>query len=380
MKLISNISIFPPLRYESRATYIEGYHYADCLSNKTINSYPVNILLLQDVALLGIGYIVDIKTWSIIFNFESPELPFFPSYVEKLSSTWKGRPSIYELIKLNKNNLKCIKVNKVISVLHYSCSVYGHFLLEILPKIFVLKTYFQTDRNLSLPALALPSSINTWVKKYILEIWPDCKILWFDPYKEYIIADVTFIVTGAEMQQHPSIANYFIDFAINNISESKNYYQELKQYLSFSKTYSSKITKPKIFLARSKKNRKTQIENFSNIEKIAIKKGFMIIEPSEFGSLKKQAYFFSQCSIVLGEYTSALHKAIFCPYGTFIGCINYRNHYQDTIASVMGHNLNYIMPDQGPLPWNSKKSYIVSESKFSRLIDDIEKYMNQSKL
>ncbi len=381
MKLISNTLIFPALQYGSRATYIEGYHYASNPNNETINAQPVNVLCLQDVALLGIGYVVENKNWLPVFNFEDKGLPFFPDYVEILSPTWKGRPSIFDLLKAGKGNLNCIKVDTVISVLHYNCSVYGHLLLEILPKIFVLKTFFEKDGNLLAPPIALPTTIKEWVKNYILEVWPECKFLWFDPYKEYVSAGVTFVVAGIEMQQHPDIANYFIDFAKTNTStpkKLKNFSQELKQYLRFGNIYNSKNRGRKIVLARPKGHRRQQIKNFANLEKIAIGKGYKVVEPSEFGSLKKQALFFSQCSVVLGEYTSAMHNTIFCPSGTFVGCINYRNHYQQSIASVIGHNLNYLIPEQGSLTWGSKESYTVSEAKFSRLIDDIENNMNQS--
>lgn len=289
---------------------------------------------------------------------------------------------IYDLIKKGKTDLTCLKVDSVITVLHFNCHVYGHFLVEIIPKIFVLKEFFKTTAKDAVPPLAMPTNIKAWVKRYIMEIWPECNFLWFDPRKEFVAAKNTFVVAGQQrLQEHPGIAQYFLGLGKESGSVVKKreslHFVMLKQFLGFGKTFDPSRKGRKILLARPKIHfSKRNIANFARLKKIAICKGYEVVEPKSFGSLQEQANFFSQCSVVLGEFTSALHNTVFCPSGTIVGCLNYRNHYQESIAAVIGHNLNYILPDSGPIMRGVEQPYIISEQKFSQLIDDIEKKLN----
>jgi capsular polysaccharide biosynthesis protein len=378
MKLISDTLFLPPIQYESRTTCIEGYDYPPKTYNKQIDTEGIHVLQLADVAVVGIGDIVDSYTWTPIFGHQ--DLLFFPPYVEKWHVEGKRQRLIYDLLNTGKNAFTCLQVDSVATTLHFNCNVYGHFLLEIVPKLFVLKEYFKKTEIQPVPPIALPSNTKAWVKNFILEIWPECSFLWFDPHKELIIAKYTYVVAGQLLQQHPGIAPYFLSFAKNNrstVKSGKLLSNITSPFLGFSNKFDSGRENRKILLTRPKIHfSRRKISNFSRLKKIALNKGYEIIEPKSFGSLKEQANFFNQCSVVLGEFTSALHNTVFSPGGTIVGCMNYRNYYQESIAAVMGHNLNYVLPDSGPILKDAEQSYIISEQKFSQLIDDIEKRLN----
>jgi hypothetical protein len=379
MIITSDTLVLPPVQYASRASCMQGYGYPHASYNNGLIAAPgIHILALEGLVLVGNGFIVDHDAWTPIFGHE--DLTFFPGYASILFHTGKCGRLIYDLLDAHKSQLTCIKVDTVITVLHYNCKVYGHFLLEIVPRLFVLKEFFKITGG-SPPVLAYPTFLPKWIKKYIIEIWPDCNFLDFDVCKEYIAAGTTIVVSGDNLQSHPDIADLFTRFSQPKKSmfkKGETFAGLTSRFPTFGRNSNLELKSRKILLTRPDKHVSIRhLANFAELKMVAITRGFEIVEPSEFGSLKKQAIFFSQCSVVLGEFTSALHNTIFCPRDCFIGCMNYVNHYQESIASVIGHNLNYLISAQGAIPWDANNSYIISEQQFSKLIDDIETRINR---
>ncbi len=103
----------------------------------------------------------------------------------------------------------------------------------------------------------------------------------------------------------------------------------------------------KLFLSRRAITKgRHKVENREEIGAAISALGYAIIRPEEL-SFEDQIRAIDNARIIVGEYGSALHNAIFARPGTTVVCLNWINSYQSQIASLFGHKVGYIPPDDG---------------------------------
>ncbi len=76
-------------------------------------------------------------------------------------------------------------------------------------------------------------------------------------------------------------------------------------------------------------------------ETLARAHGFEVVRPETL-SLPEQVALMGDAAIVIGEYGSAMHNAVFCGAGTVIGCIGHWNAVQLRIADLFRHRSVFL--------------------------------------
>jgi capsular polysaccharide biosynthesis protein len=77
-------------------------------------------------------------------------------------------------------------------------------------------------------------------------------------------------------------------------------------------------------------------------EALAASRGFEIVCPETL-PLTDQIALFAGASIVIGEYGSAMHSAVFSPKGTIVGCIGQWNAAQIRLGELLEHQGIYLL-------------------------------------
>lgn len=262
------------------------------------------------------------------FRTESAEVigPDWPGYLSTLL-----RNDGYQNIKYNaKNKVNShLMVDSVFHIFHPHMRLYGHFLIEGLYKLFLYSHLLRNFENV--PPLYVSDNSEKFILSWIKELVPESKIL-------YVTSDKKVF------------AETFYDFKFHNMYIWSGLIRKLISEYSKSNN-SQKIDKKynKIFVSRKGVKSSTsfrQLRNAASLELIAIEHGYEIVQP-ELLSLREQVALFRNARYVAGEYGSALHNAIFSsPRCTFI-CFNQINTVQQAIAKNFGHDLIFLMPENG---------------------------------
>ena len=241
--------------------------------------------------------------------------------------------SFYRSKKYKKcSEFSSFNLETAINFLTPNFAEFGHFLIEILPRLLLLKKIY--GARLSHPLL-VPSV----TPKYIVETLD----LLFSEYslievQESSIVNVSRLLVPSLLSIdhifHPFADYLFSDF-VHDIS---------------SKSGSCDFGK-KIFISREnfKRDRDFRIlKNENEIIEYLMNDGFLIIRP-EVMSVREQVEIFSTASVIVGEAGSGLHNSIFSPCCARVVSLNYINGVQNFIARLRGHVMDYINPSDGVL-------------------------------
>ena len=107
-----------------------------------------------------------------------------------------------------------------------------------------------------------------------------------------------------------------------------------------------------------------------HMEQVAVERGFELVCPEELG-FDQQVALFAEAGIVLGEYGSALHNTLFSPARTIVGSVRYPNSVQTRIAGLMGQDVLYLIPDTEAIDERGAEVYDVSPDKIDRFVDQL---------
>ena len=211
---------------------------------------------------------------------------------------------------------------------------YFHFIFDILPKIYLLKSkidlkeidyFYVTDpkewqiKIFKFLGISKKKLVSSKIHKHIL-------------VKELLAVDHPWYNHGYFQKSLKKIPKWII-------------FENRKIFLKDSK----KNKKKRIFLDRSQSNyNHCQIKNFIEIKKLSVKKNLKIYKP-EFLSFKKQVNLFKNSSIVVGAHGAAFTNIIFCkPRTKIIEIIpaDHPNRKCERISKIL--NLKYFRIKTNP--------------------------------
>jgi len=180
---------------------------------------------------------------------------------------------------------------------------YFHFIFDILPKIYLLKS--EIDLN-SLDFFYLNEPKN-WQIKILNELGIQKEKLLSSKKNKHILADEIYAV------DHPWYSHGLVQYNLDKIPKWIVHYNR-KQFLNENKkTYSKKT-----FLDRSGSQfNHCQIKNLPDMIAFAKKKKLKICRPEKL-SFRKQIYVFNNSSIICGAHGASFTNIIFCRAGTKI--------------------------------------------------------------
>jgi hypothetical protein len=217
----------------------------------------------------------------------------------------------------------------VASVMHPNI-VYGHFLLEIMPKLYLLSVI--RDWVGEVPVL-LSRHAPDWVKFFVATLLGEQGICWYDHRQEFVTAET--LVLPAMMQ-----ADYSLHPAMNSAVRA------LLQCSPSRPMPAAGGYPARLYLSRTRMPGPKRIENEEEVEDTMSRLGFTILHPQEM-SLPDQIAHYRSARVMAGEFSSALHNALFMNQGTGVVSINFFNAYQSAIARLRQQTIAFVPADDG---------------------------------
>lgn len=224
------------------------------------------------------------------------------------------------------------------AVIFHPNMVYGHFLLEMLPKILLLacfKSYgakFNVCASLNLPV---------WARACLETYFTADEIIFYDPQREQ--------VTAPTMLQPSLMHDRYVWHPMMDVLVNKFIYD------AGSPSYGPSVgdTSGRLYLSRSKlpnfpKGAWTwhHLNNEEDVEKVFSDFGFDIVHPQEL-SVAEQLAMYSKSSMLAGPFSSALHNALFFPRNSRVIGLNRINHVQERIAQLRSQLITFVRPASG---------------------------------
>ena len=245
----------------------------------------------------------------------------------------------------------------VLEILGPGSPVYGHWLVDFLPRAAIARETLGAafDRML----IPLPNDLPEWTLA-LLEKFTGFKrenAVRYDPATEFLLCRKLCIPTFGHGSQSYFFHSFVRDF-----------------YTRFRKSQPDCRTR-RICLSRRNFEHQTRgvLKGFKQrlyLETAAQARGLEIICPEEL-SFDQQVELFSNVGLVVGEFGSALHNTLFSAPRTIVGSVRYPNAVQTRIAGLMGQDVVYLIPDEETTDERGAEIYSVGEDKIDRFLDQL---------
>jgi capsular polysaccharide biosynthesis protein len=216
--------------------------------------------------------------------------------------------------------------------------IYGHWLADFLPKLFVLKA---AGLDIDKLRFLIPPSRSGTALLQLLGIGAE-QLLPYHPGQEMLLAEELLVPTllrswtGATPLLRPALE--FLNDRIDRTNPDLGAGPERR-----------------IFVSRSKSQRHGRtLLNTAEIEAIATSRGFTLIYPEQ-QAMHEQISMFRGAREILGQYGSALHASLFSPTAVTMGCLQGNGAasagtLQSGIGEARGQKTGYILGEQQPMP------------------------------
>ncbi|GAN69109.1 hypothetical protein AOR01nite_11030 [Acetobacter orleanensis] len=219
---------------------------------------------------------------------------------------------------------KIVIEERVIVADGVACDVWGHWLVDYLPRFGVVKAMM--GEQFSNLKILLPHSTPEWIYQFLAfacGVSRD-KIVGYNPGADIVLCKEAIL---------PSYC-YTNEFSFH----------------SFVRDFYNSLTPPdeavkktrKILISRSNyMHSNRQLSHRAAFEELALQRGYEIIQPEKL-SLEEQIQVFSEAAAVVGEHGSGMHSTLFSAPGTVVGCLGFWNAVQLHIGYLMGHQNVYV--------------------------------------
>ncbi len=263
-------------------------------------------------------------------------------------------------VSLEKINTKKIKVQKAILMFGGGYDIYGHWLVDIIPKFYLLHLLGIDYRNEKiLTPIDLPPFGRSFLE--LLNIEND-QLVFYDPLHDFVAVDQLYVPTLLRGGDRTS----------EIFSQSIHYFRS--QIIDKLDSGTSEFHK-KIYVSRKNSGRGSRsLTNSENIENIARELGFSIVYPEQL-TIRQQIKLFSEAAVIIGEYGSALHNSIFSPEGAIVCALRGNQIHpaflQSGISEALKQKTCYIFGKTNDDPINY--SFNIDESVFRNAISLFDK-------
>lgn len=230
--------------------------------------------------------------------------------------------------------------------------LYGHWLVDVLPRIYLLKAAgFSLDSLRFLIPFDLPSYGRAWLN--VLGISDD-QLVQYDPDSDVLLIEELIVPTliRSEIRFSP-IFRDAVSFIKSHAA------------LTYGDFFVDAPTSS-IFVSRALASQGRKLKNRSRIEELALEAGYQIVHPEQL-SLLEQMRLFAQAKQIVGEYGSALHNSIFSQAGTVVCALRGSAIHPGFAQSGLGYMLTqptgYVFGETDPN--DPAGAFFVSETTFS---------------
>lgn len=260
--------------------------------------------------------------------------------------------------KPNSNNITRVVEDETIIGFSAGYGCYGHYIVDDLPRIGLIKKYLGDDFYNK--KIILPKKTPRWgidLLKYFLKI-EEGSFIFFDHENEI----VGFKNLFAASYPHKNYRFHsFIKEFYDGISKEFISTKPFRRICLSRKSWETEKVNQRIFLE----------QDF--FEETAKSRGFDLIQPEKL-KIEEQIELMAQTSCQIGEHGSAQHASVYNPFGMTIGTINPLTEVQVNLGRIY-NDRNFIC--YADHQYNDDKGnfyYSVNKEKLIRFFDEIEKY------
>ena len=181
----------------------------------------------------------------------------------------------------------------VINIMMPGMYIYGHWLIDLLPKLYLL----QQQLNFSKCKIALPHDIPSYALDFLKMIGLDeSMVLYFDPANEILECKVVILPTKCRIIDGSWLAPYV-----------GTMYDEIASRIGVTDNNLPK----RLYLSRRRlKKQFRKLVNREEVSEMILSYGFTEIFPEDY-SLEEQLKLYKNAELMVGEFGSALHNSLF---------------------------------------------------------------------
>ncbi len=230
-------------------------------------------------------------------------------------------------------------VDRAVLLLGGGYDVYGHWLVDIMPKLFALQ---QAGLDCTGLTYLVPSDMqgfgHSWLE--IVGIRPG-QLLTYDPLGEIVTAHELIVPVLLRSGSRASrLFRGAVDFLIDAIDRHQG------------GRPAEDAPPAHLFISRARANRDGRaMRNREEIEHLAVGEGYTVVYPERL-ALGEQIALFRSARRIVGEYGSGLHASIFSPAGAIVcglrGAARHPGFLQSGLAQALGQECGYVL---GPVPF-----------------------------
>jgi O-antigen biosynthesis protein WbqL len=242
----------------------------------------------------------------------------------------------------------------VFVVSHFNMSTYGHFLLEVLPKVLLSRHLIEQGRDIK---VAFPATA-AYVSEIVREIVPAEQLVEYDSRNVRLRCGSAYFPSFLMSQRYDAHALF--------VSMLQNLVREIVG------RHSAELP-PRVFLSRERHLTLRRLTNESRLAAIAAEHGFEVVHPQEL-PWQEQVCLFAGATHVIGEYSSALHNHMFSPQGTRIMSLGRVNAAIANLAGTLGQPLGYVFAsavESAPVEGSAmdRMNFAIDEDDFARRVE-----------
>ena len=248
----------------------------------------------------------------------------------------------------------------VVSLAGPGLLIYGHWLVDFLPKLYLLKL----------------SGIDPFAVKYILPAnTPRFAISWLQMFgiseRQLVFFETHAEVVGATRLVVPTLLR-------TNGRTHPLFRPAIEYLLSLIPRYGNRTvedgTRRRLYLSRGVPGPEgRKLLNRQAIEQIAVDQGYSIVKPESL-SIADQLTLYSRAKSIVGEYGSALHGSMFAPPKTVVCALRasarHPGFLQSGVCQAMGQKIGYVFGSAGE--HDVAQEFTIPEDDFKRALALIE--------
>lgn len=274
---------------------------------------PLGCYFLRDIEVNGSGYI-----------FSSGSFVKENVHTSIIAQNWLEQPDFPDNPLVRPRERRVVIDEPVLLVFGPGSSIFGHWLMDFLPRIMVAQRLLK-DRMDSF-VLLLPADAPGWVPQMITHfcgIAPE-RIRTYDRMEETVLCRTACLPKFAhngDYALHPIMRDFYDTFV------------------------SSQSSAPTRRICLSRRNQELHTYSYWRIfeardifERLAIKNGFEIVQP-ELLDFTAQVDLFRSANCIVGEHGSGMHASVFANPGTTVATIGANNGIQFQIGATFDHHL-----------------------------------------
>ena len=269
----------------------------------------------------------DIRVLSDLYLFSGGELFMpneeMPGYLEHIVAQGDRAARLQELCAQSPDGV----IEQAFIISHCNCKIYGHFLVEVLPKLAIVKRYY--DSGLRIP-IVLGSRDPSFMAEIIKTALPEAEIIVLSSDRGVLIRNC-LLPSQCHMYLLNAHHNAFLNELIANCNDQCSDIEFPEKVLISREGISDSFR---------------SLANWGEIEHIAGTFGYTVVQP-ELLPMVQQVCLFSRARAIVGEYGSALHNAIFAREARCVVALNWINLVQQAIGLARGHSNIFIFPEGG---------------------------------